>query len=127
MLVPEVADTGRKYDLTESQVDVNLMSLDGVPPMTIPYQAWKDGEWKPDVEQMKAADGRYADQTAPKVSDTWRADELYVKVKGDLKYLYAMMDDETRYWITQEVADTKYVHDARALFAKSKEVAGELP
>jgi putative transposase len=70
---------------------------------------------------------RYADQIAPKVSDTWRADELYLKVKGDLKYLYAMMDDETRYWIAQEVADTKYVHDARALFAKSKIIAGKKP
>jgi transposase-like protein len=71
--------------------------------------------------------GRYADQIAPKVSDTWRADELFVKVKGNMKYLYAMMDDETRYWIAQEVADTKYIHDARALFAKSKEVAGKRP
>ena len=70
---------------------------------------------------------RYADEIAPNVSDTWRADELYVKVKGDMKYLYAMMDDETRYWLAQEVADTKYVHDARALFAKSREVAGKRP
>ena len=35
--------------------------------------------------------------------------------------------DETRYWIAQEVADTKYVHDARALFAKSKEIVGKRP
>jgi transposase-like protein len=32
----------------------------------------------------------------PDVSDTWRADELWVKVKGDMKYLFAVMDDETR-------------------------------
>jgi putative transposase len=70
---------------------------------------------------------RYADQIAPKVSDTWRADELFVKVKGNLKYLYAMMDDETRYWIAQEVADTKYVHDARLLFQRAKAVAGKRP
>lgn len=70
---------------------------------------------------------RYADKIAPKVSDTWRADELYVKVKGNMKYLYAMMDDETRYWIAQEVADTKYTHDARLLFQKAKEIAGKRP
>ncbi|MDE1854454.1 MAG: IS1/IS6 family transposase [Thaumarchaeota archaeon] len=70
---------------------------------------------------------KYADSLAPKVSDTWRADELYVKVKGNLKYLYAMMDDETRYWIAQEVADTKYIHDARNLLRMSKEVAGKRP
>jgi transposase-like protein len=32
------------------------------------------------------------------VSDTWRADELYLKVKGNMKYPFAMMDDETRFW-----------------------------
>ena len=30
-----------------------------------------------------------------------------------MKYLFAMMDDQTRYLIAQEVADTKYMHDAR--------------
>ena len=25
-----------------------------------------------------------------------------------MKYLYALMDDETRFWIAQQVADTKY-------------------
>lgn len=30
-----------------------------------------------------------------------------------MKYLFALMDDETRYWIVQEVADSKYKHDAR--------------
>ncbi|MFH0896736.1 MAG: DDE-type integrase/transposase/recombinase [Candidatus Bathyarchaeota archaeon] len=60
-------------------------------------------------------------------SDTWRADELYVKIKGDMKYVFALMDDETRYWIAQEVADTKYTHDARRLFQLGKEVAGKTP
>lgn len=70
---------------------------------------------------------RYADRITPQVSNTWRADELYVKVKGNMKYLYAMMDDETRYWIAQEVADTKYTHDARVLFQKAKAVTGKRP
>lgn len=70
---------------------------------------------------------KYADEIAPKVSDVWRADELYLNIKGNLKYLYAMMDDQTRYWIAQEVADTKYVHDARNLFRRSKEIAGKKP
>jgi putative transposase len=41
----------------------------------------------------------YVEKIVPNVSDTWRADELYVKVKGDMKYLFALMDDETRFWI----------------------------
>ncbi len=69
----------------------------------------------------------YLDQIKPHVSDTWRADELYVKVKGDLKYLFALMDDETRFWIAQEVADSKQSYDARKLFQKAKETAGKKP
>ena len=52
--------------------------------------------------------GQYVEKIVPDVSDTWRADELYVKIKGDMKYLFALMDDETRYWIAQEVAESKY-------------------
>jgi transposase-like protein len=69
----------------------------------------------------------YLDQMKPDVGDAWRADELYVKVKGDMKYLFALMDDETRFWIAQEVADTKYKHDAGNLFRMGKELTGKKP
>lgn len=58
----------------------------------------------------------YVETLKPNVSDTWRADELYVKIRGDMKYVFALMDDETRFWIAQEVAESKYSHDARSLF-----------
>ncbi|MGD0330087.1 MAG: DDE-type integrase/transposase/recombinase [Nitrososphaeria archaeon] len=70
---------------------------------------------------------KYLDQIKPNVGDTWRADELYVKIKGNMKYLFALMDDDTRFWIAQEVADTKYTHDARGLFREGKEIAGKKP
>jgi putative transposase len=69
----------------------------------------------------------YADNLKPNVGSTWRADEVWIKVKGDLKYLFALMDDETRYWIAQEVADTKDKHDAKNLFEDGKEIAGKRP
>ena len=69
----------------------------------------------------------YVEKLKPKVSDTWRADEIWVKVKGDMKYVFAIMDDETRYWIAQEVAETKYKHDARKLFQMAKKVTGTKP
>ena len=69
----------------------------------------------------------YVENFTPNVSDTWRADELYVKVKGDMKYLFALIDDETRFWIAQEVAETKNKHDARTLFSKAKYLAGKEP
>jgi transposase-like protein len=69
----------------------------------------------------------YTEKLKPNVSDIWRADELWVKVKGDMKYVFALMDDETRFWIAQEVADTKHAHDARNLFHLGKEVTGKKP
>jgi putative transposase len=70
---------------------------------------------------------KYLDQIKPQVSDTWRADELYLKVRGNMKYLFAMMDDETRFWIAQEVADSKYEYDARRLLQKAREAIGHKP
>ena len=69
----------------------------------------------------------YLEKIKPKVSDTWRADELYIKINGNLKYLFAMMDDETRFWIAQEVAESKDRHDARNLLRMSKQVTGKKP
>jgi len=69
----------------------------------------------------------YVEKIVPNVSDTWRADELYVKIKGDMKYLFALMDDETRFWIAQEVAESKYKHDARKLFEMGKRLMEKKP
>ncbi|MGA3191514.1 MAG: DDE-type integrase/transposase/recombinase [Candidatus Bathyarchaeia archaeon] len=69
----------------------------------------------------------YVENFKPNVSDTWRADELYVKVKGNMKYVFALLDDETRFWIAQEVAETKYKHDARKLFELGEQLMGKKP
>jgi putative transposase len=52
---------------------------------------------------------------------------LYLKIKGNTKYLYALMDDETRFWIAQQVADTKYTADVQPLFKEGKEIVGKRP
>jgi len=70
---------------------------------------------------------KYLDKITPQVSDTWRADELFLKVRGDMKYLYAMMDNDTRFWIAQQVADSKYTADITPLFRDGKKVAGKAP
>jgi transposase-like protein len=79
------------------------------------------------IEKYTALMEKYLDQITPQVSDTWRADEVYMKFHGNMKYVFAMMDDETRFWIAQEVADTKDTHDARHLFQMAKERAGKQP
>jgi putative transposase len=69
----------------------------------------------------------YLAKITPKVSDTWRADEVYVKFKGNRKYLFAMMDDETRFWIAQQVSNFKENTNAVHLFRMAKEATGKEP
>lgn len=70
---------------------------------------------------------KYLDKITPQVGEVWRADEMSLKVKGNLKWLFALMDDETRFWIAKEVANTKFDHDTRPLFRMSREVAEKNP
>lgn len=54
-----------------------------------------------------------------------------MKIKGNPKYLYALLDDETRYWIAKEVAGDKFSREApeyaSRLFRQGKEVVGKKP
>jgi transposase-like protein len=70
---------------------------------------------------------KYLERIKPNVGNAWRTDELFVKIKGDMKYLYALMDDETGFWIAQQVADTKYTANINPLFHKGKQVTGKRP
>lgn len=79
------------------------------------------------IEKYTEIMKKYADNIKPNLSQTWRADEVWIKVHGDMKYLFALMDDETRYWIAQEVADTKHIHDARNIFHEAKVIADKRP
>jgi putative transposase len=75
--------------------------------------------------------GKYLKQVQPQVGDTWRADEMWLEIKGNPKYLYALLDDETRFWIAKEVAGDKMSREApeyaSRLFQRGKEVAGKKP
>ncbi len=70
---------------------------------------------------------KYVEKMAPNVSDTWRADEIHMKFKGNMKYVFALMDDETRYWIAQDVAGSKETVDARNLFLRGESAMGKKP
>jgi len=41
------------------------------------------------------------------VSGTWRTDELFIKVKGNTKYLYALMDDQTPFGLLSKSQITR--------------------
>jgi putative transposase len=79
------------------------------------------------IEKYTGLMETYLEKITPNVSNVWRTDELYVKIRGNMKYLYALMDDETRFWIAQQVAETKYTADVRPLLHRGKEIANKRP
>lgn len=70
---------------------------------------------------------KYIEQITPQVSDKWRTDELYLKIKGNRKYLYALMDDDTRYWIAKQVSDNKYKDNIQQMFRDGKKLTQKKP
>jgi len=69
----------------------------------------------------------FVDKIKPQVGEQWRTDELYLKIKGNRKYLFAMLDSETRFWIAKMVAEHKGNDDVAPMFAQAKKVAGKAP
>lgn len=70
---------------------------------------------------------QYLEQITPQIGNKWRADELFFKVKGNPKYLYALMDDDTRFWIAKQVSDKKFTADVRPMFRDGAKVAKKKP
>jgi transposase-like protein len=98
---------------------VKALKLLGVAVSHVTVYAW--------IKKYVGLMEKYLDKITPQVSDTWRADEMSLKVKGNLKWLFALMDDETRFWIAKEVANSKFNHDTSHLFRMGKEVTEKKP
>ena len=69
----------------------------------------------------------YLERITPQVSGVWRTDEMYVKFMGKVNYVFAMMDDDTRYWIAQQVAEHKGTSDVTPMFRDAVETAEKKP
>jgi transposase-like protein len=69
----------------------------------------------------------YVEQITPQVGDTWRTDEMYLKIRGNMRYLFGMMDDETRFRIAQQVSAYKGTSDVRPMFREAERQAGKRP
>ncbi len=79
------------------------------------------------VEKYPSLMEGYLEKIRPQLGDTWRTDEMYVKFKGNMKYLFAMMDDETRFRIAQMVSEHKGTSDVQPMFREAVEVVGKKP
>ena len=70
---------------------------------------------------------RFADRITPQVGEKWRTDEIYLRIRGNPRYLFAMLDNDTRYWLAKMVAEHKGNDDVAPMFEKAKKLAGKVP
>ena len=70
---------------------------------------------------------KYLNGIVPRVGDWFRADEVWIKINGKQNYLFASMDDDTRYWPASDIADNKFQHNADNLLQMTKQQAGKTP
>ena len=88
----------------------------------ISYRAVYD--WIDKYSQMVAD---YVKGIVPRVSETWRTDEIFMKIKGDMKLQYSMLDHETRFMITQYVANTKGIENVNPMFKEAMMITDKIP
>lgn len=69
----------------------------------------------------------YLNEIVPRTGNWVRADEVWIKVAGEQKYLFASMDDDTRYWLASDMADTKLQHNADKLLKLTKKAIDKNP
>lgn len=69
----------------------------------------------------------YVETLEPEVGNIWHADEMKVKVKGEWKWLWNMMDEKTKFQLVSMIAETREAQDAKMTFRKAKEVTSKKP
>ncbi len=79
------------------------------------------------IEKYSKMTSNYLKGIVPRVSETWRTDEIYIKVKGVKKLQYSMLDHESRFMITQYVANTKGTENVNPMFREAMMIADKIP
>ena len=70
---------------------------------------------------------KHLNMITPQVGEKWKTDEIYLMIRGERKYLFAMLDNDTKYWLAKMVAAHKGNDDVEPLFKAAKKLAGKVP
>ena len=71
---------------------------------------------------------KYVKTLKPEVSNRWHVDEMKVKFHGDWRWLWNMMDSQTRYLLASTISEKREIEDARRIFIETKlAVKGKKP
>jgi putative transposase len=71
--------------------------------------------------------GKHVDKLTPNVSGIWHTDEMALNVKGGWKWMWNLIDHNTRFLVASHITDSREIKDAREIFARAKTVAKRKP
>lgn len=69
----------------------------------------------------------YVASLEPDLGNVWHTDEMKVKIGGEWRWLWNVMDERTRFQLVSVITKTREIQDAKKAFRKSKEVGGKKP
>jgi transposase-like protein len=69
----------------------------------------------------------YVNSFTPQVSEIWHVDEMAVNVKGKYRWLWNLMDNDTRFILAMQMSKSREIPDARKVFAEAKALAKSKP
>lgn len=79
------------------------------------------------IQRFTCLINKYAETLKPQIGDVWHVDELKAKQHGKWRWVWSVLDKETRFWLASHVSTERAVSDARQPFRKAKEIAGKKP
>src|SRR3990167_11030550 len=69
----------------------------------------------------------YVKTLQPEVSDLWRTDEMKIQAGGKWRWLWNVMDDETKYLIIRKVTNQRRIKDSVKVLRTAREIAQKHP
>jgi transposase-like protein len=79
------------------------------------------------VQRFTRLINKYAETFKPQVGDVFAVDEMKLKQSGKWRWLWSVLDRETRYWLCSHISKDRAISDAREPLRKAREVAGKKP
>ena len=84
------------------------LSMTGVSVSHVTVMKW--------AEEYARLTEKHFGKITPQVGEQWRTDELYLKIRGERRYMFAMLNSKTRFWLATMVAEHKGNDDVSPMF-----------
>ena len=79
------------------------------------------------IQKFSKIINEYVKTLKPEVSDLWRTDEMKIQAGGKWKWLWNVMDNDTKYLITRKVTDKRRIWDSVKVLKEAKEIGQKQP